>query len=111
MGSTGSIKVSDFVAIYFPVYAFHSRANLPKGKAVSVCEISLNPNKMCEGNSLNFSLSTKGKVKGFPLARNSLLTNCWRINFSVALGETVVQNRNTIIPVNTARNIGVSPTP
>ena len=64
MGSTGLSKVSYFVAIYFSVYACHSRANLPKGKAVSVCEISLNPNKICEGNSLNFSLSTKGKVKG-----------------------------------------------
>ena len=78
MGSTGSSKVSYFVAIYFSVYACHSRANLPKGKAVSVCEISLNPNKICEGNSLNFSLSTKGKVKGkvkgFPLARNSLIS-------------------------------------
>ena len=56
MDSTGSIKVSYFVAIYFSVYACHSRANLPKGKAVSVCEIYLNPNKICEGNSLNFSL-------------------------------------------------------
>ena len=77
MGSTGLSKVSYFVAIYFSVYACHSRANLPKGKAVSVCEISLHPNKICEGNSLNFSLSTKGKVKGkvkgFPLAQNSLM--------------------------------------
>ena len=78
MGSTGSSKVSYFVALYFLVYACHSRANLPKGKAVSVCEISPNPNKICEGNSLNFSVSTKGKVrgkvKGFPLARNSLIS-------------------------------------
>ena len=73
MGSTGLSKVSYFVAIYFSVYACHSRANLPKEKAVSVCEISLNPNKIGEGNSLNFSLSIKGKVKGFPLARNSLV--------------------------------------
>ena len=72
MGSTGSSKVSYFVGIYFLVYACHFRASLPKGKAVSVCEISLRPNKICEGNSLNFSLSTKGKVKGkvkgFPFA-------------------------------------------
>ena len=72
MGSTGSSKVSYFVAIYFSVYACHSRANLPKGKAVSVCEISPNPNKICEGSALIFSFCTKGKVKGkvkgFPLA-------------------------------------------
>ena len=44
------------MGIYFLVYACHSRANLPKGKAASVCEISPNPNKICEGNSLTFSL-------------------------------------------------------
>ena len=63
---------------YFLVYACHSWANLPKGKAVSVCEISLNPNKICEGSALIFSFCTKGKVKGkvkgFPLARNSLIS-------------------------------------
>ena len=45
---------------------------------LSVCVSFLSPNKICVGNSLNFSLnfslSTKGKVKGFPLARNSLMT-------------------------------------
>ena len=73
----GSSKVSYFLVIYFLMYACHSRANLPKEKAVSVCERSLISNKVCEGNSLHFSLNTKGKtkgkVKGFPLAQNSLL--------------------------------------
>jgi hypothetical protein len=68
-----SSKVRYFLFIYFSVYACHSRANLPKEKAVTVCESSLIPNKICEGNSLHFSLRPKGKVKGFPLARNSLL--------------------------------------
>ena len=63
MGITGSIKVSYFVAIYFSVYACHSRANLPKGKAVSVCEISLNPNKICEGFSLTFPLVLREKLR------------------------------------------------
>ena len=44
---------------------------------LSVCVSFLSPNKICYGNflnfSLNFSLSAKGKVKGFPLARNSLI--------------------------------------
>ena len=92
MGSTGSSKVSNFVAIYFPVYACHSRANLPKGKAVSVCEISLNPNKMCEGNSLNFSLSTKGKVKGFLLARNSLMSSA-RLSYDYNLSSAYIDRR------------------
>ena len=59
----GSSKVSYFLVIYFSMYACHSRANLPKEKAVSVCESSLSPNKICEGNSANFSLSAKGKLR------------------------------------------------
>ena len=57
----------------FSIYACHFRENVPKGKVVSVCVSFLSPNKICDGNFLNFSLSTKGKVKGFPLARHSLL--------------------------------------
>ena len=41
---------------------------MPKGKVVSVCESSLSLNKICNRNSLSFSLSTKGKVKGIPVA-------------------------------------------
>ena len=45
---------------------------------LTVCVSFLSPNKICDGNFLNFSLtfslSTKGKVKGFPLARNSLIS-------------------------------------
>ena len=63
MGSTGLSKVSYFLATYFSVYACHSRANLPKGKAVSVCEISLSPNKICEGNSLTFPLVLREKLR------------------------------------------------
>ena len=55
------------------MYACHFRENVPKGKVVSVYVSFLSPNKICDGNFLNFSLSAKGKLKGFPLARNSLL--------------------------------------
>ena len=65
----GSSKVSYFLVIYFSMYACHSRANLPKEKAISVFESSLSPNKICEGNSLIFSLSAMGIVKGFPFAQ------------------------------------------
>ena len=52
-----------FGVFYFLTNACHPQVNLPKGKAVFVCESSFNPKKLFEGNSLNFSLCAMGKIK------------------------------------------------
>lgn len=48
--------IPGFLVIYFLMYTYNSQANLPHGKADSVCERFLNPNKICQGNFLNFPL-------------------------------------------------------
>ena len=58
---------SDILGIFFfSVYACHSQVNLPKGKAVSVCESSLNPNTLLEEIFLTFPFVLREELGDFP---------------------------------------------